>query len=407
MNLDEVHLGDIRFNPTTRALTFKDGRPAQLRNKSKEVLSFLVKNPSRTVTKIEVIEAVWSDVVVSDESLVQCIADIRRVIGKDARQIVETVPREGYRIQLTDEEKSRRPLFLLSFFVGAIMVVSVWALWSVRPVVTQPYTLPANVESQPTPPGTSNTAAYLEVLQGRVSANRFNSDESLIAERHFRRAIELDPNYARAHAELGTLLAVRFENDWTVFQAEDKEKALFYADRAVALDPNLGLAHYALGRLHSLFANFETAEAHLQRAMSLEPENEDARAYYAVVKIFQGDTERALAILEPAVASHPNPPYWYYLSLGAALFYSGQYEATEMALEKCIELSAKSPYCLRYQIALYGEIGRIADAEAAAHDYASSGFDPSVGSIMNLMKENNPDDRVRLERAFLSAGLPK
>ena len=103
MKFDEVHLGDIRFNATTRELTFEDGRPAQLRNQSKEVLRFLVNNPSRTVTKDEIIEAVWPDVTVSDESLVQCIADIRRVIGKDAKRIVDTVPREGYRMQLPAE----------------------------------------------------------------------------------------------------------------------------------------------------------------------------------------------------------------------------------------------------------------------------------------------------------------
>lgn len=104
----------------------------------------------------------------------------------------------------------------------------------------------AQVQVQPTPPGTSNTEDYLQVLLGRVSANRFSSDESLIAERHFRRAIELDPNFARAYAELGTVFAVRFENGWTVLQAGDKKKALYYANKAVVLDPQFWLGHYAL-----------------------------------------------------------------------------------------------------------------------------------------------------------------
>lgn len=123
MNLDELHLGDIRFNPTTRVLTLKDGRPAQLRNKSKDVLRFLVKNPGRTVTKNEVIEAVWSDVAGSDESLVQCIADIRRVIGKDARRIIETVPREGYRVHLGADAPPRRRSFLLPFSAVGVALV--------------------------------------------------------------------------------------------------------------------------------------------------------------------------------------------------------------------------------------------------------------------------------------------
>ena len=407
MKLDEVHLGDISFNTTTRTLSFKDGRPVQLRNKSKEVLRFLVNNPSRTVTKNEIIEAVWTDVAVSDESLVQCIADIRRVIGKDARQIVETVPREGYRMHLGVEVPPRRRSFLLPFFAVAVALISIWVLWPSGFAVSPPAAQAIDVQVEATLPGTSNTSAYLEVLKGRVSANRYNSDESLIAERNFRRAIVLDPNYARAYAELGTLFAVRFENGWTVLQTEDKEKALYYANKSVELDPGLGLGHYALGRLHSVFGNLDVAEAHLQRAMSLQPENEDARAYYGVVLNFKGDTERALAVLEQAVRSHPNPPYWYYLGLGAALFFSDQYEAAELVLEKCLELAEKSPYCLKYKIALYGETGRIADAQAAADDYESWGFDASVGSVMNLMNESHPDDRARLESAFRSAGLPK
>lgn len=287
MNFDEVHLGDINFNPTTRELTFKDGRPAPLRNKSKEVLRFLVNNPNRTVTKDEIIDVIWSDVAVSDESLVQCIADIRRVIGKDAKRIVETVPREGYRMHLASNARSKhRSFHLPSVAVAAALLLALvfWSSSSETPRATAPL---VDVQTPSTPPGTSSTAAYLEVLLGRVSADRFNSDESQVAERHFRRAIELDPNYARAYGELGTLFAVRFENDWTVLKEEDKEKALYYAERAVELEPDLWLGHYALGRLHGTFSNLSTAETHLRRAMFLEPNNEDARVYYGVVKMLR------------------------------------------------------------------------------------------------------------------------
>ncbi len=406
MKFGEIHLGDIVFDPETRGLRHADGRPAQLRNKSKEVLRVLAEQPGQVISKSDLLDRVWPDVTVSDESLVQCIADIRRLIGKDARQIIETVPREGYRLTLppvrTQRPRSRTPL--ISALVGsAAVLVAVWALWPDLPRKAAPV---ADTVARAKPPGTDSTEAYLQVLQGRVSANRFDSNESLVAERHFRTAIELDPTYARAHAELGTLFAVRFENDWTVLEEADKAKAFYFAEKAVELDPDLWLGHYALGRLHSLFSDLGLAETHLVRAMALDPGNEDARAYYGIVRNFQGDAKGALAILEPALAAHPNPPYWYYLGLGNALYNTRRYGEAEVALKTCLDLAPGSPYCLRYIMAVYGETGRIAEASAARQTYLSIGFDPSVGSIMSLMRFHHPDDRTRMERAFRQAGLP-
>ena len=400
-----IHLGDIIIDPTTRALTHSDGRVVPLRNKSKDVLLFLAKNPSRTVTKSEIIEAVWSDVTASDESLVQCTADIRRVIGKDARQTLETVPREGYCIHLGVKKQAKPRSYWLPMGGVATTLIAGFLFWSNPPVEPLPEQI-VDEQVEVTPPGTSVTEAYLEVLQGRISANRISMKESLIAERHFRRAIDLDPSYARAHAELGTLLTVRFENGWVVFEKEDEEKALFYANKAASLDPDLALAHYALGRLHGIFGNIESAKISLQRAMELEPENEDARAFFGAVLNLQGDAKAALEILEPAVASHPNPPHWYYYALGHALFNLGELESANEAFAQCVKLAEHSPYCLRYQIALFSETGRIEDAKAVAQVYASIGFDSSVSAIMNVFKDKAPEARARLEAAFRAAGLP-
>ena len=54
-----------------------------LRPKSFDVLRYLVENAGRVVTKQELIEAVWPNVTVSDESLTQCISEVRRAIGDD------------------------------------------------------------------------------------------------------------------------------------------------------------------------------------------------------------------------------------------------------------------------------------------------------------------------------------
>ncbi len=407
MKSDAVDLGRVRFDRQSRSLSSKDGRPVRLRNKSKAVLAYLLQRPNQTVSKSDILRDVWTDVIASDESLVQCIADIRRVIGRDARKVIETVPREGYRANIELPQNKPRKFSPFPLFAAAAASVVAGVLLFQSGVPSAPQNVPAVMMADATPriPGTDDRAAFLELLQGRVSANRFSLDESLIAERHFRRAIAYDPNFARAYAELGTLFAIRFENDWSILVEADKEKALYYAQKAISLDPDLWLSHYAMGRLQSVFADLEEAERHLRIAMSLKPENEDARAYLGIVLNFRGKADEAVIILDQAITTHPEPPFWYFFGLGHSLFNIGEHQKAEQALESCLELAQNSPYCLRYQIAVYGELGDLAKAEAAVEAYESMGFEGSVSDIVSLMTFHHPDDLHQLEAGLRRAGL--
>jgi adenylate cyclase len=72
-------------------------REIELRPKSFDVLRYLVESGGRLVTKDEVIKSVWPNVIVTDESLAQCVSEIRHAIGDDRQTIIKTVPRRGYR----------------------------------------------------------------------------------------------------------------------------------------------------------------------------------------------------------------------------------------------------------------------------------------------------------------------
>jgi adenylate cyclase len=69
----------------------------ELRPKSFEVLRYLVENAGRLVLKDEIIKTVWTDVVVTDESLTRCVSEVRRAIGDVDQKIIKTVQRRGYR----------------------------------------------------------------------------------------------------------------------------------------------------------------------------------------------------------------------------------------------------------------------------------------------------------------------
>jgi formylglycine-generating enzyme required for sulfatase activity/DNA-binding winged helix-turn-helix (wHTH) protein len=68
----------------------------ELRPKAFEVLCYLAENAGRLVLKQELYEAVWPDVTVSDDSIVQCIRELRHKLGDDDRRLIKTVSRRGY-----------------------------------------------------------------------------------------------------------------------------------------------------------------------------------------------------------------------------------------------------------------------------------------------------------------------
>ena len=72
------------------------GEEIPLQPKAFAVLSYLVERQGRVVTKGELIDAIWRDTAVTDNSLSQCIVQIRRALGDDAQEMVRTVARRGY-----------------------------------------------------------------------------------------------------------------------------------------------------------------------------------------------------------------------------------------------------------------------------------------------------------------------
>ena len=67
-----------------------------LRPKTFEVLCYLAENAGRLVLKQELFEAVWPTVTVCDDSVVQCIRELRHKLGDDDRRLIKTVSRRGY-----------------------------------------------------------------------------------------------------------------------------------------------------------------------------------------------------------------------------------------------------------------------------------------------------------------------
>ena len=84
-------------SPSTRGVNFSFTEPTRirLRPRTYDVLVHLVTHAGRVVGKSELMESVWKDVAVTDDSLVQSLMEIRRALGQ-AEGIVKTVRGRGY-----------------------------------------------------------------------------------------------------------------------------------------------------------------------------------------------------------------------------------------------------------------------------------------------------------------------
>ena len=85
------------------------GQMVLLRPQAFAVLTYLAANANRVVTKDELMATVWPGIAVTDDSLVQCVHEIRRAIGDEAHAILKTAPKRGYRLDLPAQAAAPAP----------------------------------------------------------------------------------------------------------------------------------------------------------------------------------------------------------------------------------------------------------------------------------------------------------
>lgn len=86
---------------TGRGVLLADGEERALRPKSFLLLVYFVKNSERLIGRDEIMRAVWPGTFVTEDSITQCVKEIRRALNDDAQVLLRTVPRRGYRLATT------------------------------------------------------------------------------------------------------------------------------------------------------------------------------------------------------------------------------------------------------------------------------------------------------------------
>jgi len=181
---------------------------------------------------------------------------------------------------------------------------------------------------------TENIEAYKLVLQGRSFIDKRTLNETLIAKKLFKQAIELDPNYADAYADLANATSNRY-HDGTLTRQQRNKLAMDHLNKALSLDINCHRAYALKGALYNYDGNPILAKENLDKAIAINPN--DALTHQMFVYYYSfgrtRDIEKATYHIDKALELEP-----FSISLIVTKIYNlaseGNVEAAEIFFEE-------------------------------------------------------------------------
>jgi adenylate cyclase len=162
----------------------------------------------------------------------------------------------------------------------------------------------------------SNFKAWDYVLKGRAHYRRHNKQENATARTLFEKALELDPDLSLAYI----WLAWTHYMDWRFwgsdFEAIDKVEVL--TNKAALLGENRADIQYLLSRIALARKRYDAALAHMERALTLKPNDAEFIYNYGTLLMYAGRSEESIPWLKKAMRINPyHPDGWVYLLAGS------------------------------------------------------------------------------------------
>jgi serine/threonine-protein kinase len=183
---------------------------------------------------------------------------------------------------------------------------------------------------------TSSGEAFQLYLKGRYHVQKVTLPEIQKGIQYLEQATAIDPNYALAYVGLAD--AYRTSSAADIAPALVVPQAKRAAEKAVQIDDGLSSAHSQLGML-AIWYDWDprAAERHFKRALELNPDNAEARLFYAHLRSNQGRHEEAMREAERALELEPLNPRFNALT-GQFLVHAGRTDEALARLQAAIAL---------------------------------------------------------------------
>lgn len=319
------HFGSFILNRARGCLEDETGAECFLRPKSYRVLEVLCQRRGQLVSKDDLIQQVWPDVFASDDSLAQCISEIRRALGPESSKLLRTVPRRGYILAAEDiragsvnlSSPAQTPRFSrVLVFVASVAVVGTlsWTWWTSQGSSPQAATKAADAS-------VLEADALLEARDWRQRGDNERARallENVVAEH---------PDNAEAWSALGLTYWLEVQHIAWGGGRREMTRAFEMLERAVTLG-NSARSHRLLAEMR-LLAPFPDmrlpvdALVNARAAVALEPSEPDNLVVLAHVLALTGRSNEAVETIERALYLDPTPPDWHRQVAGLSYLLAG------------------------------------------------------------------------------------
>jgi adenylate cyclase len=226
----------------------------------------------------------------------------------------------------------------------------------------------ARVSGRPT----GSLSAYDCVLRGLSVLYSFRGDDFALAGQMFRRAIELDPAYAQAHAHLAWWHNLRFGEGRSTEISEDHRQAEVLSLRAVELDARDAVVLAVAAHIQSVVRKrFTVAMGMFEQALAINPNSALAWARSATTLAYMGRGEEALQRVRHAMRLSPFDPmsFAFCTTNGTAAIVAGRYDEAASWLSKARRLNPGYRAATRMLIAALALCGERAEARELAQEF--------------------------------------
>jgi TolB-like protein/Tfp pilus assembly protein PilF len=252
---------------------------------------------------------------------------------------------------------------------------------------------------------TRNLEAYDYFLRGQAALLTRTHEDNQTAREMYRKALALDPAFARAYAGLALTHAADYRQQWTDNGPEALTRAFELAETAARIDPEIVEVQWVLAYVHAQSRRHEQAIVHLNRAIALDPSFADAYALLGSIQTYIGQPAKAIPLVRTAIHLNPDAGYLYFLVLGRAYLFRGDAEQALINLKEALSRNAAN---VESQVYLVATLALAGDKDAArwkAEELHVLEPDFSTGRWLQSYPMTDEGQKQRLTRLLAQAGL--